>query len=275
MLVTASADSTVKVWDTYSKNTPCMMKFQHLQGHHPHCVIFSPDEEILCSTDHYLNLWNMNTGQLFKKIHVGEQINSCCFVDDGAVIVSAAYTRGLGLWSVQAGKRLCALHDPSQSITSHGADWCTESPLGGVIASTHNNMTVHTVRLWDMNTQKSLRRLGHGESKYCCFAPDGNLIASTFSNGEVRLWDMRTQKKLSTLHTPNALGKSSFSYHGSLFAASCAYGHKTFIWDLRRMQQCGELNRGNSKFTYQVCSFSPHGFLATSDEGQINIYIHS
>ncbi|XP_037329128.2 WD repeat and SOCS box-containing protein 1 isoform X2 [Pungitius pungitius] len=110
MLVSASRDKTLRVWDL--KDDGNMVKV--LRGHQNwvYCSAFSPDSSILCSVGagKAVFLWNMDKLTLMRKLegHHNDVV-SCEFSPDGALLATASYDTRVIVWDPHKGTVLLEL----------------------------------------------------------------------------------------------------------------------------------------------------------------------
>jgi WD40 repeat protein len=62
----------------------------------------------------------------------------------------------------------------------------------------------HTIRLWDLETGKELRRIQNHDERVWCLAvtPDGERILTGSNDGPARLWEVTTGKELHQFDRP-------------------------------------------------------------------------
>jgi hypothetical protein len=105
MIVSASLDSTLKVWDA---ETGEMLRT--LEGHSDSVngCAFSPDGRLILSAseDSTLKVWDAKTGDLIRTLegHSKYIVTSCAFSPDGKQIISASGDRTLKVWDAESGK---------------------------------------------------------------------------------------------------------------------------------------------------------------------------
>ena len=122
-IVSASDDSTLKIWDVDSD------KVRTLRGHSDLDVVnrcaFSHDGQFIvsASSDGKLIVWDAQTGKVFRKLpeepdleHDGhtDVVNGCAFSPDGQWIVSASSDRTFKLWRVSSGKCEATFYDDGE-----------------------------------------------------------------------------------------------------------------------------------------------------------------
>ena len=156
MLVTASDDKTVKLWDTTTfqviKTLPSepYANTGHTNG--VKSVSFSPDGKILASAsdDHTVKLWNPATGEEIKTLtgHTSP-VYGVSFSPDGKMLASASDDKTVKLWNTATLKEIKTLTGHTDKVRgiSFSAD-------GKMLASASYD---NTVRLWRWNFDDLLK----------------------------------------------------------------------------------------------------------------------
>jgi WD40 repeat protein len=213
MLVSASYDKTVRLWDVANR------KSLHVLGGHSdvvYTVAFSPDglRVVSGSWDHTLRLWDAKSGKLIREMQGHEKkVLSAAFSGDRRYIASGSEDRCIRLWDATTGdfvkelsrgedlvdglaftpdgQRLLVRHAQTVTVVSVPAgevltrfehhdnliSAMAVSPEGHVAASGGGN--VSEIYLWDTETGAMIRKLvGHGRPVWSVgFAQDGRSIA--------------------------------------------------------------------------------------------------
>ena len=216
ILASGSFDQTVRLWDV-EKLKDREESLRTLTGHTDMVLSldFSPDGNTLItgSYDHSIRLWDVDAGQCVRthKGHIGE-IVSISYHSSSRFLASGGYDHTVRLWHTpQFASAFSSVFPSASPPTSIGV--VTESytllghtgrvatvcfqPNGDLLASGGSDQTV---RLWDTNTQKSIRVLtGHTDRvTVLCFHPDGNLFASGSGDHTIRLWGIVQSSTLAT-----------------------------------------------------------------------------
>ena len=256
MLASASADKTVKLWDTSTGK-----EIKTLTGHTNSVwgVSFSPDGKMLASgsADKTVKLWDTSTGKEIKTLtgHTN-QVWGVSFSPDGKMLASASADKTVKLWDTSTGKEIKTLTGHTNQV------WGVSfSPDGKMLASASADKTV---KLWDTSTGKEIKTLtGHTNSVIgVSFSPDGKMLASGSKDNTVKLWDTSTGKEIKTLtgHTNQVIGVS-FSPDGKMLASASA--DKTVkLWDTSTGKEIKTLT-GHTDQVIGV-SFSPDGKMLAS-----------
>jgi WD40 repeat protein/tetratricopeptide (TPR) repeat protein len=184
-VVTAGADSTVRVWDAATSQEVIVLKGH--RGIVPTAVFNHDGKQILSAgEDHFAKVWDAEKGQgvLALKGPPG-QARGVAFSPDSTRIAST-----FGVWDAADGRKLFAFEGASGPVA-----W---SPDGNWIV----NGTGHTATVREAATGKQIRTLeGHsGELLGVAISPDGHRIATSAHHqdapGAVRIWDAETGHQL-------------------------------------------------------------------------------
>ncbi len=123
----------------------------------------------------------------------------------------------------------------------------------------------NTVRLWDVDTGKELRRFeGHRSFVVAvAFSPDGRRALSASYDETLRVWDVESGKELRRLQGPeNAIRNAAFSPDGRwALTGGTTRPHTMRLWDLESGK---ELDRFDHKYDAVALAFSPDDRRALS-----------
>ncbi|RDW62302.1 hypothetical protein BP6252_11735 [Coleophoma cylindrospora] len=192
LVVSASRDKTVRLWDTVTGVT-----LQMLKGHSGwvNAVAFSPDGKLVVSgsDDRTVRLWDMTGATLQTLKGHSRSVTSVAFSSAGQKVLSGSDDRTLRLWDAVSGATLQTLEGHSSSVTS-----VTFLPNGEKVMSVSRDKTV---RFWDAVTGTALQTLNiHSDLiRPVAISPDGKLAVSGSWNRRVRLWDTIAGTVLQTL----------------------------------------------------------------------------
>ncbi|CAL8342921.1 WD repeat and SOCS box-containing protein 1 [Gadus morhua] len=194
MLVSASRDKTLRVWDL--KDDGNMVKV--LRGHQSwvYCSAFSPDSSTLCSVGagKAVFLWNMDDYSLVRKLegHHNDVV-SCEFSPDGALLVTASYDTRVIVWDPYKGTILLEqghLFPPPSPIFAGGANdrWVRSVSFchdGRHIASIADD---RLLRFWSIEEKAPQAIAGLASGLSCAFSTDGTVLAAGTRDGSVLFW---------------------------------------------------------------------------------------
>ncbi len=263
LIVSASYDNTVRIWDTQTGK-----ELKKLEGH-THIVAsasFSPDGKriVSASWDKTIRIWDAQTGKELKKLEGHTDIvESASFSPDGKRIVSASNDSTVRIWDAQTGKELKKLEGHTESVNS-----ASFSPDGKCIVSASRD---NTVKIWDAQTGKELKKL-EGDANSASFSPDGKRIVSASWDKTIRIWHTQTGKELKKLegHT-GSIESASFSHDGKCIV-SASYDKTVRIWDAQTGKELKKLE--GYPAPVNSTSFSPDGkyIVSASWDGTIRIW---
>ena len=192
-IVTASRDTTARIWDSATGK-----ELHTLSGHESfvRSAEFSPDgsKVVTASRDKTARIWDTATG---KELHTlsghKDDLWSAEFSPDGSRIVTASDDKTARVWDSATGKELHTLSGHENSVYS--AEF---SPDGSRIVTASDDKTA---RVWDSATGKELHTLSGHESFVLSaeFSPDGSRIVTASRDKTARIWDSATGKEIHTL----------------------------------------------------------------------------
>lgn len=256
-LATASADETVKVWDSASGK----LLFT-IAGH---AVAFRPDGKQLATVlpDRTVRLWNVETGAeipLAGPIDAGDGL---MFSPDGSRLVTVTPVNLPRIWDLRTAKQVVSFPGHTDYVS-----FAFFSSNGAHLLSTSDD---GTARLWNTSTGEELLRLEHpGWVWTAAFSPDGNRIA-TISENKAIVWDAASGEKLLTLNGINTLYAIAFSPDGTHLATG-GLARKAIIWDPATGTELLALV-GHSG-TVTGLAFSPDGtrLASASEDGTVRVW---
>ncbi|KAJ2078441.1 Lissencephaly-1 [Coemansia sp. RSA 988] len=218
ILVTCSADLTLRVWDV-SDDYKCV---RTLYGH-DHCVsavaFLGSDKLVSASRDKSVKIWELSTGYCIKTItgHA-DWVRAVAVSDDARMICTASNDQSVRLWDPATGeckgdmrghenvvevakfapvcahpflRRLVGL--PPLPLKSNGTSTAdtsqsSESACQFIISGSRDK----TLRLWDATSSQMLHVFtGHDDwVRDFVFHPSGKQIISVSDDKTMRIWDL-------------------------------------------------------------------------------------
>ncbi|OIP71499.1 MAG: hypothetical protein AUK43_06010 [Oscillatoriales cyanobacterium CG2_30_40_61] len=182
MIASASADNTIKIWDSGDGHW-----IKTLEGHTDsvYRVRFSPDGNTLASAsaDKTIKLWNPNKGKLLHTLTGHKNlVKDVNFSPDGTRIVSASHDQTIKIWTNQ-GKLLKTLYGHSGEVES--VSFSSDSQM---IAS---GSLDHTIKIWSRDgILLNTINVYIGPIYSVGFSPDNKTLAAGSDDGRLRLWDI-------------------------------------------------------------------------------------
>lgn len=148
------------------------------------------------------------------------------------------------------------------------------SPDGKVLASAHDDYTIH---FWDSSMRQEFGHPLRGHHDRVCsvaFSPDGKLLASGSRDKTIMLWDVNTQEQIAEPLTGHAdfVWSLAFNRQGNILASGSADG-SVILWDVSTGRMSGKPIRGNPAAILTI-AFSPDGKMLASagTEGAIDLW---
>ena len=195
VIVTASYDNTVKIWDALTGE--CL---QTLEGHTERVdsVVFSPDGKkiVTASADKTAKIWDVSTGQCLHTLegHT-DWVSSAAFSPDGTVIVTASADRTAKIWNALTGECLYTLagHADAGLVSSIFSRW--EQNSYRILGQYCKNMGCLNGRIFAYFSESTATIWLFQR----CFHPDGNDIV-TASDDVLQKYGNCSQRIILTKH---------------------------------------------------------------------------
>jgi WD40 repeat protein len=220
-ILTASSDSTARVWDWKSEqmNSHPAILSGHTDGLRG--ARFSPDGQYVLtfSQDNTARLWKPETGRFiaessqistnvpFLSVLRGHtaDINSATFSPDGELILTVASDQTARVWRAEGEQVIASL--PKQRLALQSA---TFSPDASLVATT--TVGFQPVRVWNWQAQNNSQPLAELRTptmrkfSHAAFSPDDQLIAASVDNNagaanapesEIAVWEWTEDKRRS------------------------------------------------------------------------------
>ena len=223
-VVTASSDSTARVWDART-GKPVSQSMQHASA--VNSAQFSPDGSfvVTASGDKTARVWDAQTGKpVFQPMVHQSPVFSAQFSPDSRFVVTASSDRAR-VWDVRTGK---AVSRPMQH--RRGVASAQFSPDGRfVVTASFDN----TARVWEAQTGKPVSRpMQHQDMVFSAqFSPDGRFVVTASFDNTARVWEAQTGKPVSQpMVHQNPVFSAQFSPDGR-FVVIVSYKNTVRVWD--------------------------------------------
>ena len=265
-LVSASADKTIKLW-----NTATGQEIRTLKGHSSfvNYLVISPDGQTLvsASADKTIKLWNMATGQEIRTLKGhSNYVNYLAISRDGQILVSSSADKTIKIWNMATAQEIRTLRGYPTYIDYFviSSDWQT-------IATGSANKII---KVWNLATGKETHTLtGHSNKiNYLATSPDGETLASASADRTIKIWNFNTGKEISTL-----IGHTSFvnyiaiSPDGQILVSASA--DKTIkVWDLATGKEIHTLTGHTSFVESLVISSDGETLVSAGADKTIRIW---
>jgi eukaryotic-like serine/threonine-protein kinase len=250
-IVTASADSTARIWDAATG-----LEVMVLRGHtqNVRSAAFSPDgrEILTASYDGTARTWDLASGLQRAQLNSQhDRMHFASYSPDGQRIV-IAFGDGTGqVWDATFSRLISELKGHTELMAR-----AVFSPDGTRVATAAFDKSAS---IWDVPSGREITRLkGHsGQVWTVAFSRDGARLVTGSFDGSARIWDTASGRQLMVLsgHT-NVVTSAEFSQSGDQVLTS-SEDKTARIWDTATGREMAILN-GHSDML-EVASFSPDG----------------
>jgi len=265
-VVSASYDSTLKVWDI--KNGE---ELRTLRGHTGpvRAVVVTPNGRctISASDDMTLKVWNVESGEELRTLrgHTGP-VRAVVVTLDGRCTISASDDRTLKVWDIESGKELLTLEGHTDKVNA-----VTVTPDSRYAISASDD---RTLGIWDIKNGEKLRTLeGHANWVNAVAAtPDGRYAISASDDKMLKVWDIKNGKELRTLknHT-NEVNAVAVTPDGR-YAISASGDRNLKVWDVESGEELRTLRGHTGPVRAVVVTLDGRCTLSASDDMTLKVW---
>jgi WD40 repeat protein len=227
LVVTASSDSTARLWDTHTR-APLGAPMRHRDQ--VNTAVFSPDGTLVLTASHdrTARLWNARTGQAVGRAmrHAGN-VSTAAFSPDGQRVVTASWDSTAQIWDARTGEKIGRPLQAAARATS-----AAFSPDGELLVTTSRD---NTAQLWDSHRGTRVgNALPHtGDIERAAFSPDGERVITAAWDSTAQIWDVRTGTRVGLpMRHASEVNSAVFSPDGQSVVTATRGGSVQF-WDAR------------------------------------------
>jgi len=186
IFVTASADTTVRVWGPSNSATP---------------------EETQQAQHSYRSMYVISR-------HKAEIVQISLHTTNDYV-VSASRDHSWAFHNLETGATLLQVMEPDESPLT-----CTMLHPDGLILATGTDD--HLIRIWDLKSQKNVATFqGHkGAITDLRFSENGYYLATSAADNQLKLWDLRGPKNINSLKLDIPVKRLDYDFSGKYLAAA-------------------------------------------------------
>jgi len=263
-LASASADSSVKLWDVANRR---LMATLRAYTNTADWLAFSNDGATLATAgdDGLIKLWNFKTHQLIFTLKE-EKAARIAFSPAGTLLAIGyghpVYGDVIGgpikLWDYVAHQVVRTFPEPGSRLAF--------SPNGKILAARSSN---DVVKLWSVKTGEEMRKLDSAGDVVClAFSPNGQTVVAGNWAGEVQLWKVATGERGLALQGHTGIVWSlAFSPDGKILATGGS-DHTLRLWNVATGKEVSRLiGHGSEVWTV---AFAPDGqTLATGGKDEM------
>ncbi len=226
-IITSGYDSAVALFDNDTADVTLLGYHEHLVNRVS--VNQSGTLAVTASSDYNLYLWDLNKNKLalVLKGH-DDDVEDFVFINDQ---LGASVSRDwrIIIWDLTQGviKRI---------ILGHEKDVLSISYLNGKLYTSGDDMTL---RIWDLETGKQLKKIGpfETETDTCAIDAINNRIILGCDDGVVRIFDIKNNKLMTEIQGHHSAIKKVAVSPANGDILSAAYDQQILIWDHSSFEQ--------------------------------------
>jgi WD40 repeat protein len=220
LIVSASDDKTIKLWDT---DTGRLVKTLSGHSHFVRCVAFSSDGTLVASgsVDRTIKLWNVSTGAEVATLEGHKDtISGLAFSPDGKYLASSAVNdTETKLWDIKT-------RTEARSIENQYSFSNVEfSPDGRYLA-----LVGSWLRIFDLQKGEIAQVIKHFSPTSVSFSPDGELLACG-GGGGLSLLNARSGEVVKQISKKTMID-TAYSPDGK-YILSSSYDETARLWDVQ------------------------------------------
>jgi WD40 repeat protein len=268
-LISASADRTIRFWDT-SYGRPGIILYGHTDQVYGLALGARGGLVVSTSKDRTARIWNISPqgSREYDTFDIGTPIHDIAISPDGSTIVLAREDHFIDLMNVKTGGLLHSLSGHVKSV-----DTVAFSPDGKELMSGGQD---GQAIIWGLPSGKVLQTLQgqHGRIMDVAFSPDGKRVAAAAEDGTVEIWNGTTGKSEMELPSDPKAGSAlsiAYSPDGNRLAAGYA-GSQILLWNTKTWKS-DKVLEGHTD-AVRALTFKPDGSMLVSggDDGAMLLW---
>ncbi|CAG9464369.1 unnamed protein product [Pedinophyceae sp. YPF-701] len=242
LVFTASADQTIRVWDSTIRR--CV---KVLQGHtRPVLCLTASDTHLFSgSYDHNVRVWSFDTLEPVATLAGHTDAVRCMVVVDG-MLFTASYDHTVRAWATGAvgALKCCAI------LVGHEGPVRALEVVGTKLFSASYDKTV---RVWDAQTLEPVATLaGHTDAVRALTSVDGRFVVSGSDDMSLRVWDVETLSCVGILMGHCDKIRVLCPLPGARFASG-SWDRTVRVWDVDDMS-CDAVLEGHTEAVLAVAA---------------------
>ena len=218
-ILSASKDSTAKIWDQNGKMLRAFKDPSQLV-----CATFSPDGKYILtgSREGIARLWDMNQ-KIIREFKVNSYVEDVAFSPNGKFVLTGSFDSTARLWNLE-GKVIQELKGHTDQVTA-----VAFSPGGqSILSGSYDG----TARLWDLNGNTVQLFKNNAIIYSVAWSPDGKNILTGSLDKSARLWDVNGKMIQEYRGHSDAVISVTFSPDGK-FILTGSWDKTAALWDIQ------------------------------------------
>jgi WD40 repeat protein len=232
-LLSASSDGTLKTWDIASGLT-----FKTYRGHEDNANVYAADFShktdsffISGGQDNRIIVWNTYTGEPLK-VFEGHQgpVTVVTISKDDQYILSGSNDKTAKLWDIKKGICVKTFRGHQQVVRAVAF---TDDMKHIVTASGLPSLPPmdNSIKLWDIETEKEIRKIGEHEDVINTMSIRGNYVISGSDDATIRIWGIDKEEEIKEIQENSLVTAIALSKDGKYVLAGTAKG-AIHLWNL-------------------------------------------
>ena len=226
ILVSASEDSTIRVWNTITNECEYV-----LRGHRDviKSAVISQDSSLLASLykDNTVFIWDILGANVIDSIEWKQgKIDNLSFLHNNYLLIVTHSFRNIYVWDIRNKKIIRDIAVPFSGYRNALAFSCD----GKYLACD----TLGFIRIFNMETgeERPLKKKHIGVIRSLYFSNDGKYLVSVAEEDRtIRIWDVATEKNIQTINGDGGFFMAKFSFDGK-YIISYSNQQGIQLWDI-------------------------------------------